>query len=89
MEFYFFDIHTFLLASICLTTSLILLHLTLSSLLSFLNKKKEEFEKVQEEKQELTEEEKEIHDFDFNEKMKKGYLTLDEKEIFRKKFLKR
>jgi len=80
MEFYFFDIHTFLLASICLTTSLILLHLTLSSLLSFLNKKKEKFEKVQE---------KEIQDFDFNEKMKKGYLTLDEKEIFRKKFLKR
>lgn len=35
MEFYFFDIHTFLLASICLTTSLILLHLTLSSLLFF------------------------------------------------------
>lgn len=40
-------------------------------------------------KNELTEEETEIENFDFDEKMRKGYLTAQEKEIFRKKYLKK
>lgn len=44
---------------------------------------------VAEVKQELTEEEKDLENFNFNEKMQKGYLTAQEKELFRKKYLKK
>lgn len=88
MEDIFFNVFLFMIAfSFCWFVTKTFLK-SLREFWEWLFPKKDTHE---EEKQDstLSAEEKEIEDFDFNEKMKKGYLTQEEKEIFRKKFLKK
>ena len=85
----FDSLFIFLLSSLCFTTSVIAL------LLFSLSKKKEkessqeQLKEIEEEEKESSEEEVKEIELNFNECMRKGYLTLEEKQYFKEKYLKK